>query len=104
MTTCIRVDWENNADAWWAAARDLFDDWRREVEAEPGALPPLSTAALAALTELLEPGASDFVHVDDPVASELLAWSITLPGWNDGPEYARHPLLFQPLEQLEELR
>lgn len=79
MTT-LRVDYENNATTWWDAARDLANSMAN----------PTFTRILNALEREDEIG-------DDVLRGELdsfIAAASVLPGWADGPAYARHPVLW----------
>lgn len=69
----IIVDYENNAEDWWTAAREAF------VFEEP-------IRALAKDGEVI---------VDQEQADQFLSWARSLPGWNGGPKHAPHPLLVQ---------
>jgi len=68
----VTVDYEN-CSAWWDHARQRAD--------VPSALRPL-----------LEVGGVDAVEVEERDLAPLLAWCRGVPGWDDGPSYARHPL------------
>ena len=76
MPTTIRVDYENNAEAWWIAAATDED--------APGAFGPM----LADNT--------DELTVSDEDAALIRAWAERLPGWSDGPAYAPTALTFEP--------
>jgi len=76
MAKNILVDFEYAAGDWWAAARSS--------ENVPSAAVPL-----------LEPGNSNVIRVSDEEAEQIMAWASGLPGWDEGPEYARHPLILQ---------
>lgn len=69
----VRVDEENNAETWWTAAR-------------------ASTDAPEAIRPILSTGASRVVvpYAED---ATVRAWCEALPGWNDGPAHAPHPLV-----------
>ncbi len=75
MTT-ILVDYENNAETWWDAARS-----------HPN--PP------EALRPLLEVGGPDSIEVTKEEASEIQTFAESLPGWKDGPEYAPRALIIE---------
>lgn len=82
LDTRVIVDQENNAEAWWDAAR-----------ADAGEQSP----AVAALFARID-AATSSVHgvccrAQD--AEALIAWASDLPGWGEGPEHARNPLLVQ---------
>jgi hypothetical protein len=68
MTKRIAVDYENNAEEWWNAAKT--------DQNAPEAFAPLLADN------------ADEVTVSDDEADEIIAWASGLPGWNDGPEYA----------------
>lgn len=72
-TNTIAVDYENNSDAWWQAARAASD-------------------APAAIRPLLAVGGADSVEVAADELPALLAWCAALPGWDGGPEHAPHPV------------
>ena len=66
----ILIDWENNAEPFWEA---LAKDENAPAEFK---------------------GDESFI-VSDARAAEILAYCEKLPGWDDGPSYARHPILIQ---------
>lgn len=74
----ISVDWENNAELWWDAARDAPD-------------------APAAINKLSERYDHD-VYVPRSEVDAILAWGAKLPGWGDGPAYAPHPIIARDIE------
>lgn len=39
------------------------------------------------------------IEVSDYVGEEIETWGKTIDGWNDGTEYASHPLLFNPVDE-----
>jgi hypothetical protein len=76
----IKIDYENNADAWWTAAREFANAGHN----------PSFTRILNALEGSDEVG-------DDVILGDLgsfVAIASALPGWEDGPRYAQHPVLF----------
>ena len=75
----VRVDWENNAEEWWDAAR------------ESSAAPPEVRPLLDGSTD------DDRVTVSAEAFEQIRRWAETLPGWTSGPEYAETALLFRPL-------
>ena len=82
LDTRVIVDQDNNAEAWWDAAR-----------ADAGEQSP----AVAALFARID-AATSSVHgvccrAQD--AEALIAWASDLPGWGAGPAHARNPLLVQ---------
>lgn len=70
----IKVDCENGADEWWAAAR-------------------VSTTTPKFLRAFFADFAEKIV-VTAEQAKLAKAWCASLPGWHGGPEYVRNPLLF----------
>ena len=64
----ITVDDENNADEWWAALDTLYPTLAATLRRSDSAV----------------------------VYEDTLAALRRLPGWADGPEYARHPLIVEP--------
>ncbi len=70
-------------ERWWAEARDSH---RRASEED------ITTAA----TELLT--GANVVHVTADDAAAFRTWAESLPGWSDGPEYARHPFTFHDVD------
>lgn len=73
MTT-VRIDWENNSEVWWDAARAASD-------------------CPAELHALIYGLCATEVEVESARLPALLAWCASFPGWSDGPQYARHPLM-----------
>jgi hypothetical protein len=68
MLVRLAIDFENTAENWWdAGGRDL---WEGLAEA---------------------PDASQVV-VDAELARSWLAQASAIPGWDDGPEFAPHPV------------
>lgn len=76
----ITVDYENNAPAWWGA-----------IPFAPGADPEVLPATCQALFEM----GTDEITVSAEDAAAFRAWAEKLPGWDDGPEHAKHPFTFQ---------
>lgn len=72
----IAFDEENNAQTWIDAARERIND------------------APACLRPLLQPFPPESVTVSPAEALAALEWASTLPGWEDGPEYASTALTF----------
>jgi hypothetical protein len=79
--SAVKVDYENNAEVWWAAAQDLAASGRD----------PTFTRILNALVRSDEVG-------DDVLRGELdsfLAAASALPGWESSQRHAPHPLLWE---------
>ena len=68
----VEIDQENNAEAWWDAARASVDA-------------PVVFARLDAAS------ASGRIECSPSEAAALAAWAETLPGYDDGPAHAAHP-------------
>lgn len=64
----LQVDPENNAETWWEAALAAKD-------------PPKCFAALVR---------DHRVEVSNKDAKAFIAWASALPGWADGPSFARY--------------
>ena len=39
------------------------------------------------------------VLLDEDIAKSWLAQAASLPGWDDGPEYAPHPITMSPIDE-----
>lgn len=74
LTYRVSVDYEYNPEDWWDAARASAD-------------------APAAVQPLLEPGGPSTIRVAARDAVAIEAWAARLPGYADGPEWARTALL-----------
>jgi len=74
----IQVDYENDTDGWWAAARRLADSGRD----------PTFTRVFNAVAR------HDVVKTPQADAEAFIAVARTLPGWDDGHSFARNPILF----------
>ena len=68
----VEIDQENNAEAWWDAARASVD--------APKVFARLDAAS-----------ASGRIECSPSEAAALAAWAETLPGYDDGPAHAAHP-------------
>lgn len=79
-TVTLTVDAENNAETWW-------DAMRAHLRAGTA---PVSTAARGVLRAF---DRADSVVTTRKLATEIRLWGETLPGWGDGPEYARDPFV-----------
>lgn len=74
------VDWENTGETadgqnWWDEARARTDTPRE-------------------LIDLMTAEDSEAI-VPLPRAEEVAAWCESIPGWDNGPEYAPHPLIIE---------
>jgi hypothetical protein len=74
----IKVDFENNAEKWWNHA----------AASSKSGLPESCRSILLLLPSMPR------VVVTAEVALAFRKWAETLPGWDDGPEHARHPFTF----------
>ena len=72
----VEVDWEGNADVWWAAAR---------LSSAPACFSPVLETDTDRIT--LSPGEFEDVR----------RWAESLPGWYCGLESGRTPLIYEPL-------
>lgn len=81
----ILVDQENNAERFWDEVQD---------RAERGE----KFAVLLSGLDL-----TDILYLGDDEAEELLAYARQVPGWADGPEYAREALLVQDAQGYQAL-
>ena len=76
--TAVSVDEENNAESWWTAARAA-------KETAPTWLRPLLAVS----------GPSRVLAPDAAAAKAGRAWAEALPGYSDGPDYARTALIWR---------
>jgi hypothetical protein len=75
----LAIDFENAAELWWeSGGRDL---WESIVEGFE------NNAAL----------------LERPLADSWLAQAAQLPGWNEGPEHAPHPVRLEEVDEDEML-
>lgn len=73
----IKIDEENNAEQWWDAARTLAAR--------------VSDPTFTRVMHAIERGDENMPSSD---VEAFVAVARTLPGWDDGPSYARNPVLF----------
>ena len=85
-TVRVVVDWDNNAEEWWDAARAAKE-------------PTMTHDARRRLRVLLGVGSDDTIRLTLMDATKLLAWAEALPGWRGGPSHAPNPLVFQWTEE-----
>lgn len=75
----LAIDFENPCREWWEnGGRELWDG-------------------------LLEGFEENDVVLDESLAQSVLARAAAIPGWNDGPEYAPHPLIVKPVDEDEDV-
>jgi len=75
----LAIDFENRSRRWWEnGGRDLWEG-------------------------LLEGFEDHDVVLEESIADSVLAEAAKIPGWDDGPEYAPHPLCVKPIDEDEEL-
>lgn len=79
----IAIDEENNADLWW-------DHADREAATCP--------FQAGAACELIEPPTTHEVVVTAEEHDAFVGWASEMPGWEDGPAYARKPFVIQELD------
>ena len=74
----LSVDFENTAGNWWdAGGRDLWEG----------------------ITEGFD---NNSVVLEKSLAESWLDAARKLPGWDDGPEYAPHPITISTIDEFEE--
>ncbi len=79
MLVRLAIDFENTARHWWAnGGQALWDS-------------------------IAEGFDTSQVLVDEPLAASWLAQAARIPGWNDGPEFAPHPVARKSVDADEEL-
>ena len=75
----LAIDFENPASEWWqGGGRELWE-------------------------ALLESFDRNDVVVDEHLALSWLAEAARLPGWDDGPDYAPHPVRIKAINEDEEV-
>ncbi len=75
----LAIDFENPAEAWWeSGGRDLWES-------------------------IAEGFDNNDVVLDESLARSWLEQAARIPGWDDGPEYAPHPVLLRELDPDEEV-
>jgi hypothetical protein len=73
------VDFENTSRRWWeSGGQDLWDTIREDFD-------------------------TNEVLLEESIARSWLAEAEKVPGWDDGHEYAPHPIRISPVEDDEEL-
>jgi len=74
----LSIDFEHASRAWWEnGGQELWDG----------------------ITEGFD---ENKVVLDDDVAASWLEAAHAVPGWNDGPEYAPHPIVVRPFDEDED--
>ena len=69
----LQIDFEHSSRTWWeAGGQDLWDG-------------------------IVEEAGASSVVVDEDLAASWLAQASALAGWNDGPEFAPHPIASRAL-------
>ena len=79
MLVKLAIDYEHSSRVWWDAGG--LELWESIAEA---------------------PDAPSIV-VDDAIADSWLVEAGRLPGWNDGPEYAPHPITRSEADEDEDV-
>jgi hypothetical protein len=75
--TRLAIDFENPSKAWWReGGQELWD----------------------AITEGFD---GNSVVLDDRMAESWLASAREIPGWDEGPEYAPHPITVAEVDEFE---
>lgn len=79
MLVRLAIDYENPSRRWWeCGGRELWEGVAEHADS-PG------------------------VVVDEDLARSWLLEAAKIPGWDDGPEYAPHPVLQRELDPDEEV-
>ena len=74
----LSVDFENTSQNWWdEGGRDLWEG----------------------ITEGFD---NNSVVLEESLAESWLDTARKLPGWDDGPDYAPHPITVTPVDEFEE--
>lgn len=86
MNYVITIDKEHNGDAWWTAYNATLhpDPRARDIQRVDSIMSQVRNNKSAVI-----PGDELDVFIE---------WAESLPGWNDGPEHAPHPLLINEWE------
>ena len=75
----LAIDFENESKLWWeSGGRELWEG-------------------------LLEGFDNNDVVLEESIAESVIAQAAEIPGWDDGPDYAPHPLRVKPVDEDEEL-
>lgn len=94
----IMVDEENNGEEWWDAVRAAVAAGNApliHVSASPEFGSSLGTVGVW-IDDNAEPST---VYVNGLDRARLVDWFASLPGWDDGPEYAPHPLAVEDVDE-----
>lgn len=76
------IDYENNAKTWWEAAR--ADIKKRKDN---------KSSIVRFFTSIEKNDCAQLPLNSD--AQAIIAWCESLPGWSDGPKYAKTALIFE---------
>lgn len=80
MLMRLAIDYEHPSRRWWeSGGQELWDGIREDVD-----------------------GGADLV-LDESLARSWLEEAARIPGWEDGPEYAPHPVRLQPVADDEDV-
>ncbi len=75
----LAIDFENSSPLWWeSGGRALWES-------------------------LLEGFDNDDVVLERSIAESVLREMAKIPGWDDGPDYAPHPICVKPIDADEDL-
>ncbi len=87
MNYVITIDKEHNGDAWWTAYNATLhpDPRARDIQRVDSIMSQVRNNKSAVI-----PGDELDVFIE---------WAESLPGWNDGPEHAPHPLLISEWDE-----
>ena len=73
--TGLLVNTENNAEIWWDAARDAIDQFPKSTQ------------------DFIKSNLTNEVIVSEEDADAFIGVAESLPGWDDGPEFAKEAIL-----------
>ena len=77
MLIRLAIDFENRAEAWWeAGGRQLWES-------------------------IVEGFDNHDVVLEESLARSWLVEAEKIPGWNEGPDYAPHPIVLKPVDEDE---
>lgn len=80
----LKIDWENNAEKFW-------DELRLALRRGDG--PSLEGVSLRRKVEPMAFDGEEVISGTDEEIDAIIAWLETIPGYSDGPEYAKTALM-----------
>ena len=79
--TEARVDYENNAEEFWDAFREAMEALNDD------------SILYANCQAIIDDDVVELPNAEQ--VKEFVDFAAAIPGWNGGPEYAAHPIVFQ---------